>query len=67
MKEESLMGFLSWLEAHRLGRGRELVRTKGPDDPQLAQLRADVEADVQTLEEDDKYFGRDAPSEGDLL
>ncbi|MBV9384783.1 MAG: hypothetical protein JOY82_18680 [Streptosporangiaceae bacterium] len=54
------MGLLSWLGL----RPRRLVRT-GRDRPRIERIKEAAAADVARVEEDDKYFGSDAPARQD--
>jgi hypothetical protein len=62
---ESVMGLLSWLGLRRPAEGpgglRRLVRT-GHDKPRIERIKEAAAADVARVEEDDKYFGSDAPA-----
>jgi hypothetical protein len=44
-----------------------LVRQRGPESARQRQIDREVAADVAEVEQDDKYFGPDAPANQDEL
>ena len=44
-----------------------LVRTRAPEDLYRTQTQRRAAADVERIEEDDKYFDRHSPANGDEL
>ena len=64
------MGILSWLGFHRdpddPDRPRSLIRLRY-EDPRLEETEKAAADDVAAVEEDDKYFGSDAPAKQDEL
>jgi hypothetical protein len=71
------MGFFSWLRSRSLplyrshvpstgiGRPRSLLAKPGRDSRRIAEIKRAAAADVARVEEDDKYFDRDAPGNED--
>jgi hypothetical protein len=63
-----MMGFFSWLSRWREdpSAGRPtLIFRNDEDDPAVDEVRRAAAADVAAVEEDDKFFGRNAPSSGE--
>jgi len=48
-------------------RNVSLVWTRGRENPRTRQIQRDAAADVEEIEQDDEYFGRDAPANEDEL
>ncbi len=65
------MGLRSWFVSYwsqdAPGRRRGLVISNRKDRPRLEEIKRAAAADVARIEEDDKYFGPNAPSDGDAL
>jgi hypothetical protein len=66
---ESAMGIRSWFTSYWSqdwpGRRRGLVISRRRDNPKLDEIKRAAAEDVAAIEEDDKYFGRDAPGNQD--
>ncbi len=67
----SVMGIRSWFTSYwsqdEPGHRRGLVISRRKDRPKLEEIKRAASEDVARIEEDDKYFGSNAPSEGDAL
>jgi hypothetical protein len=68
---ESAMGILSWFRSLRSPDVPEeeehsLIRLRY-EDPDFEPIEEAAAADVAAVEQDDKYFGRDAPANQDEL
>jgi len=70
---ELIMGFFSWFRSRRIADDQDeqnaphsLIRYRY-EDPAFEETERAAAADVAAVEEDDKYFGPDAPAKGDEL
>ena len=65
------MGIRSWFVTYwsqdSPGRRRGLVISRRKDRPRLEEIKRAAAEDVAAIEEDDKYFGRNAPANDDSL
>jgi hypothetical protein len=62
------MGFIAQLLApFHPRRITSLVQTRGPESPKRHKVEEDAAADVERIEQDDKYFGQDPPANDDGL
>ena len=63
------MGLRSWFVSYwsqdSPGRRGSLVISRRKDRPKLEDIKQAAAEDVARIEEDDKYFGRDAPADQD--
>jgi len=63
------MGIRSWFTSYwsqdSPRRRGSLVISRRRDQPKLEEVKRAAAADVAAIEEDDKYFGRDAPANQD--
>ena len=55
------------LDTFRPHRNVSLVRTVGSESERDWEIQQEAAADVAAVEEDDKFFGRDAPANEDEL
>jgi hypothetical protein len=63
-----MMGIFSWLSRWREdpSAGRPtLIFRNDEDDPAVDEVRRAAAADVAAVEQDDKFFGRNAPADKD--
>jgi hypothetical protein len=56
-----------FFEPFRRRRMVSLVRQRGPESARQQEIDREVAADVAEVEQDDKYFGPDAPADQDEL
>jgi hypothetical protein len=63
------MGIFSWFRSRwtteEPDNGHSLILLNQEDDPELDEVRQAAAADVAAVEQDDKFFGRDAPANQD--
>jgi len=63
-----MMGIFSWLSRWRddpSAERRTLIFRNDEDDPEFDEVRRAAAADVAAVEQDDKFFGRNAPANQD--
>ena len=62
------MGIIArFFDPFRPRRNVSLVRTVGPESERDREIQQEAAADVAAVEQDDKFFGRDAPANEDEL
>ena len=62
------MGAIARFFAPFRQRGKvNLVQDRGTGTPEQQEREREAEAEIARVEEDDKYFGRDAPADQDEL
>jgi len=62
------MGIIArFFDPFRTRRNVSLVRTVGPESERDREIQQEAAADVAAVEQDDKFFGQDAPANEDEL
>ena len=62
------MGIIAqFIDPFRRRRNVSLVRTRGEESARDREIKEEAAADVAAIEEDDKFFGPDAPANQDEL
>lgn len=62
------MGFIAqFLAPFHPRRVTSLVKTRAPESPERLKVEEDATADVERIEQDDKYFGKNPPADDDGL